>query len=163
MHMAITAIPHFLEFGIEGSIKARRGGCQDNVWRSTWFPDLRSEAAAALDFSEQGAMSCTKLSYYVILPRMTRSSPSRRSRVFTVSFPEDLAKQVEAVAKAEGRNISELFREAFRAYRMERNEQKLVAARAEAAKRGPVRYTEDDVEALVDEVRRELARKKRTA
>ena len=95
---------------------------------------------------------------------MSKPSSTRSSRVFTISFPEDLAKQVEAVAKEESRNISELFREAFRAYRMERIISKLEEARAEAAKRGPVPYTEEDVEALVDEVRAEMAaQRKRTA
>jgi metal-responsive CopG/Arc/MetJ family transcriptional regulator len=84
------------------------------------------------------------------------STPSTRtSRVFTISFPEELAKQVVAVAKEESRNISELFREAFRAYRMERTHRKLERFRAEAAARGPVLYTEDDVEDLVDEIRSE--------
>jgi metal-responsive CopG/Arc/MetJ family transcriptional regulator len=84
------------------------------------------------------------------------SSPrTRSSRVFTISFPEELAKQVVAVANEESRNISELFREAFRTYRMERNERKLVAARADAAKWVSHRYTEDDVEAIVDEIRSE--------
>ena len=97
-------------------------------------------------------------------PSMAKSTPTRSSRVFTISFPEDLAQQVEAVAKEESRNISELFREAFRAYRMERFHLALEAGRAEAAKRGPVPYSEDDVEALVHEVRAELAAgKKMTA
>lgn len=92
------------------------------------------------------------------------SSRARTSRVFTISFPEELAKQVVAVADEESRNISELFREAFRTYRMDRNERKLVAARAEAAERGLSRYTEADVESLVDEIRAEnYARRKKTA
>jgi len=97
------------------------------------------------------------------MSRAIKTSRRRSSRVFTISFPDPLAKQVIAVAKDENRNISELFREAFRAYLMERNERKLIAARAEAAKQGPIPYTEDDVEALVHEVRREFARKKRIA
>jgi metal-responsive CopG/Arc/MetJ family transcriptional regulator len=84
------------------------------------------------------------------------SSRPRASRVFTISFPEDLAKQVVAVAVEESRNISELFREAFRSYRMERIHRMLDRARAEAAERGPVPYTVDDVEALVDEIRSEM-------
>lgn len=93
-----------------------------------------------------------------------KTSRRRSSHVFTISFPAPLAKQVIAAAKNENRNISELFREAFRGYRMERNEQKLISARAEAAKRVKVEYSEDDVESLVDEVRRERsARKKMTA
>ncbi|HWE87387.1 MAG TPA: ribbon-helix-helix protein, CopG family [Terracidiphilus sp.] len=95
---------------------------------------------------------------------MAKPSPTRGTRVFTISFPPELAKQVDAVAKAESRTISELFREAFRTYRMERNERKLIAARAEGAKRVSRQYSEDDVEAIVDEIRREqFARRKRLA
>ena len=95
---------------------------------------------------------------------MAKSSPTRSSRVFTISFPEPLAKQVIAVAKKEDRNISELFREAFRSYDIERIHRKLERFRAEAAARGPVKYTEDDVEMLVHEVRAEQrARMKKTA
>jgi metal-responsive CopG/Arc/MetJ family transcriptional regulator len=86
---------------------------------------------------------------------------TRTSRVFTISFPEELAKQVVAVAEEESRNISELFREAFRTYRMERMRNRLVAIRAEAAKRVTHQYTEDDVEALVDEIRSENFRKRK--
>lgn len=94
---------------------------------------------------------------------MSASRP-RTSRVFTISFPEELAKQVVAIAEEESRNISELFREAFRAYKMERNERKLVAARADAATRVSHRYTEDDIEAMVDEIRSEqYMRRKLTA
>ena len=92
---------------------------------------------------------------------MNTSRP-RTSRVFTISFPEDLAKQVVAVADEESRNISELFREAFRTYRMERMRNRLAAIRTEAAKRVTHQYTEGDVEAIVDEIRSEnfLQRKK---
>lgn len=102
---------------------------------------------------------------FVLCHTKGMKAPSRRSsRVFTVSFPEALAKQVVALADHENRNISELFREAFRCYQMERNERKLIAARAEAAARGPLRYTEADVESLVDEIRAEnYARRKKTA
>ena len=89
------------------------------------------------------------------------SSRRRSSRVFTISFPENLAKQVLAVAKNEDRSISELFREAFRTYRIERIERSLQRHRAEAAARTPVRFTEDDVEALVDEIRRERSAKRK--
>jgi metal-responsive CopG/Arc/MetJ family transcriptional regulator len=41
----------------------------------------------------------------------------RASHVFTISFPDELANQVVAVAQEESRTISELFREAFRTYR----------------------------------------------
>ena len=84
-------------------------------------------------------------------------SRSRTSRVFTISFPEDLATQVEAVARQESRNISELFREAFRTYRLERMQRKLSATRAAVAARSRPRYAEEDVEQLVDEIRTELS------
>ena len=43
----------------------------------------------------------------------------------------------------------------FRTYRLERMQRKLSATRAVAARTGP-RYTEEDVEQLVDEIRTEL-------
>jgi metal-responsive CopG/Arc/MetJ family transcriptional regulator len=88
----------------------------------------------------------------------------RQSRVFTISFPEELAKQVVAVADEESRNISELFREAFRTYRAERLQRKLLAARLAASERTPRQLTEDDVESVVEEIRaKQFARKRRSA
>jgi len=84
-------------------------------------------------------------------------SRSRTSRVFTISFPEDLASQVEEVARQESRNISELFREAFRTYRLERIQRKLAATRAAVTARTGQGYAENDVEELVDEIRAELS------
>ncbi len=106
---------------------------------------------------------CTTLYEYVIISVMSLSR-SRTSRVFTISFPEDLATQVEEVARQESRNISELFREAFRTYRLERMQRKLATTRAAVAARTGPRYTEDDVEELVDEIRTDLSpRRKRKA
>lgn len=76
----------------------------------------------------------------------------RSSRVFTISFPDALARQVEQTAREENRNISELFREAWRTYKVERLEKNLEAIRRSLP---PTNYTPDDVEALVDEIRRE--------
>ena len=86
------------------------------------------------------------------------TSRSRTSRVFTISFPEELAEQVEQVAKQESRNVSELFREAFRAYRFERIQRRLSTARKAAALRAPKGYGAGDIEQLVDEIRSELSR-----
>jgi len=44
----------------------------------------------------------------------------RTSKTFTISLPPEMAKEVEEVAKEERRNLSELFREAFRVYREEK-------------------------------------------
>ena len=86
------------------------------------------------------------------------TSRSRTSRVFTISFPEELAEQVEQVAKQESRNVSELFREAFRAYRFERIQRRLSTARKTAALSAPKGQAADDIERLVDEIRSELSR-----
>lgn len=88
-------------------------------------------------------------------------SRSRRSRVFTVSFPEDLASQVDELARRESRNISELFREAFRRYRLQSVHQQLEAARSAArAHNQRPRHRAKDIESLVDEVRAVRNRKK---
>jgi metal-responsive CopG/Arc/MetJ family transcriptional regulator len=95
------------------------------------------------------------------MSRAIKTSRRRSSRVFTISFPEPLAKQVIAVAKDENRNISELFREAFRSYRMERMRGRLAQIRAGAAKRVTHSFAEEDVEAIVDEIRSENFNKRR--
>lgn len=92
------------------------------------------------------------------------TSRSRNSRVFTVSFPPDLARQVDKIAREESRNISELFREAFRLYQLKKVERTLELARAEARAKGVPAYSEEDIERFVDEVRAErFAKRKRRA
>ena len=141
IHMAMTPIPYSLGFSIDGSIGGRWWGCQmvTAIWNQLLMYDN-------IVLCHNIAMSASR---------------ARSSRVFTISFPEELAKQVVAVADEESRNISELFREAFRTYRLERMRNRLDAIRAEAAQRVTHSYTEDDVEALVDEIRSENFRKKK--
>jgi len=85
----------------------------------------------------------------------------RASRVFTISFPEDLAQQVEQVAQEESRNISELFREAFRTYRLQRAHRTLDKLRSAAQAHDPTPYTQDDIEGFVDEIRAERYARRR--
>lgn len=93
-----------------------------------------------------------------------KQTTRRSSHVFTVSFPKALARQVIAVAKEEDRTLSELFREAFRSYQFDQMHRKLETIRAKAAKRVTHHYTEDDVEAIVDEIRSEnFNKRKKTA
>ena len=40
----------------------------------------------------------------------------RKSKVYTISLPPELAQKAEALAKRDSRTMSELFREAFRTY-----------------------------------------------
>lgn len=87
------------------------------------------------------------------------SPPIRRSsRVFTISFPEDLARQVEATAKEESRSISELFRECFRRYQLQGIHRHIDAARERAAATNPI-GREEDIDSYVHEIRRERNRK----
>jgi metal-responsive CopG/Arc/MetJ family transcriptional regulator len=76
---------------------------------------------------------------------------TRTSRVFTISFPEELAKQVVSVATEESRNLSELFREAFRTYQMERIQRRMLAARRIMAERISLQCPKDEIEPAVDE------------
>jgi metal-responsive CopG/Arc/MetJ family transcriptional regulator len=78
------------------------------------------------------------------------------TKTITVSFPVELAEQAEQLAKTESRTMSELFREAFRTYRTEAARKHLVAGNTYAEGRAGDRYTEADVERLVDEIRAEL-------
>jgi predicted DNA-binding protein len=79
------------------------------------------------------------------------------TKTITVSFPVDLAQQAEQLAKAESRTMSELFREAFRSYRAEQVRKRLEAGHKYARERSPrALYTQNDVERLVDEARRQL-------
>lgn len=98
------------------------------------------------------------MSYYVIILGM---AAPRSSRVFTVSFPEDLARQVDEIAKEESRNLSELFREAFRTYRMERVRRHLRGDLEYAQTRNRRNFGPEDVEKLVDQVRQPPARKRK--
>jgi predicted transcriptional regulator len=77
------------------------------------------------------------------------------TRTFTISFPADLAEQVERLAAKESRTTSELFREAFRAYRAARIRAIFDESNAEGLALGHNGYGPEDVERLVDEDRAE--------
>jgi len=81
---------------------------------------------------------------------------TRTSRTFTISFPPDLAEQVERLAARESRTTSELFREAFRVYRAEQIRSSLDEINQAARKMDHNDYRAEDVERLVDEVRTEI-------
>jgi metal-responsive CopG/Arc/MetJ family transcriptional regulator len=81
---------------------------------------------------------------------------TRRSRVFTISFPDALARQVEQTAREESRNISELFREAWRLYRLQFLDAQVNDARRRALA-NPSTGRKDEIESYVHEVRRARA------
>jgi len=78
-------------------------------------------------------------------------------RTVTISIPPPLAREVDRLARKEGRTRSELFREAFRQYatRMERWDRVFDLGRDLARRRG---LTEADVDRVVKEERRARAR-----
>ncbi len=85
------------------------------------------------------------------------------TRTFTISFPPDLAEQVERLAARESRTTSELFREAFRTYRAERIKALFAESLAEARKVGDNSYGPEDIERFVKEDRAEQAAARRAA
>ena len=80
----------------------------------------------------------------------------RRSRVFTISMPPEMAKAAESLAKQENRTMSELVREAFRAYHAQRIGAIFDEIGKYAATRNPNGYTEEDIPRLIKEVRAEM-------
>jgi hypothetical protein len=72
-----------------------------------------------------------------------------------------LAEQVTAIAKAESRTISELFREAFRTYRAGRVRTLLDASQQAGLRKGHLGYAQRDVGRLIHETRAEETRKRR--
>lgn len=78
-------------------------------------------------------------------------------RTVTISIPPPLAREVDRLARKEGRTRSELLREAFRQYatRMERWDRVFETGRDLARRRD---LTEADVDRVVKEERRAKAR-----
>ena len=89
------------------------------------------------------------------------TSAARKSRVYTISLPPELAQRAEALAQRDSRTMSELFREAFRTYSAQQARTKLDELGEYAAGRNPKGYTEADVPRLIQEVRAEKPRRRR--
>lgn len=85
---------------------------------------------------------------------------TRTSRVYTISLPPELAQRAEALAKRDSRTMSELFREAFRAYDAQQARKTLKEIGEYAASRNPG-HAEADVPRLIQEMRAEKASRRR--
>jgi len=90
----------------------------------------------------------------------TRRSPTRRSKTITISLPPEMAAKAEAMAKREGRTMSELFRETFRAYYAREVDTWFQELAEFATTHNPHGYTEADIPRLIKEVRAEEAAEK---
>jgi Ribbon-helix-helix protein, copG family len=72
------------------------------------------------------------------------------TRVFSISLPLDLAEQVERTAAAEGRSISEIFEDGFRAYRAV-SVRKLLSKSQAAYQQAGLAGTEEEIEQMIRE------------
>jgi hypothetical protein len=86
---------------------------------------------------------------------------ARKSKVYTISLPPELAQRAEALAQRDGRTMSGLFLEAFRTYSAPQARTTLDELGEYAAGRNPKGYTETDVPRLIKEVRAEKPRRHR--
>jgi metal-responsive CopG/Arc/MetJ family transcriptional regulator len=89
------------------------------------------------------------------------ATETKTRRTFTVSFPSDLARQVEQLAEQESRTTSELFREAFRTYRAQQLRKALADFNELGRQDNHKGYSPQDVERLIHEVRTEKPPPKR--
>jgi CopG family transcriptional regulator / antitoxin EndoAI len=79
----------------------------------------------------------------------------RKSKVYTISLPPELAQKAEALAQRDSRTMSELFREALRVYYAQQARMTMEEIGDYAASRNPRGYSEADVSRLIKEVRSE--------
>lgn len=89
------------------------------------------------------------------------TAAGRKSRVYTISLPPELAQKAEALAQRDSRTMSELFREAFRTYSAQQARTTLDELGEYAAGRNPKGYTEADVPRLIQEARAEKPHRRR--
>lgn len=89
------------------------------------------------------------------------TAAQRKSKVYTISLPPELAQRAEELARRDSRTMSELFREAFRTYSAQQARQTLNELGEYASTRNPKGYRESDVPRLIQEVRAEEPRRRR--
>ena len=88
------------------------------------------------------------------------TATARKSKVYTISLPPELAQRAEALAQRDSRTMSELFREAFRTYSAQQARRTLDEL-GEYAEAEPEGYTETDVPRLIKEVRADKPRRRK--
>ena len=89
------------------------------------------------------------------------TATARKSKVYTISLPPELAQRADALAQRDSRTMSELFREAFRTYSAQQGRRTLDELGEYAEGRNPKGYTEADVPRLIQQVRAEKPRRRR--
>jgi predicted transcriptional regulator len=86
---------------------------------------------------------------------------ARKSKIYTISLPPELAQRAEVLAQRDSRTMSELFREAFRTYSAQQARTTLDELGEYAEGRNPNGYTEADVPRLIQQVRAEKPRRRK--
>ena len=104
---------------------------------------------------------------------------TRTTKVYSITMPPEMGKQAEQLAKKESRTMSELMREAFRRYQIEKVERQLLAdpmrathlaefgrllneLRQEAKEKGLDKISMRQIYAEIAASRKARAKKKRT-
>ena len=79
------------------------------------------------------------------------ATTSRISKTYTISLPPDLASKAEFLARRDSRSMSELFREAFRAYYTRQSSDILreTGARAQSGRFHPIAVEGEPVSATI--------------
>ena len=94
----------------------------------------------------------------------------RKTKVYSISMPPEMAKQAEKLAKKENRTMSELFREALRRYQQQEEQRPSSAAleqlstaielfRQEARRKGLDKMTMREINTEVEVARKEMRAK----
>jgi Arc/MetJ-type ribon-helix-helix transcriptional regulator len=76
------------------------------------------------------------------------------AQTISISLPDDMAREINAVATRERRTVSEVMREAWRAYRTDQLARLAARTAQYAAGQNPLNHTEADIPRLVKEVRK---------
>ena len=84
----------------------------------------------------------------------------RSTKVLSISLPEQMLSEAEALAKEENRTMSELVREALRAYKREREGWRGLLEYGKAGGRAAAARTEEDVVQAVRDARKDKQRLK---
>jgi CopG family transcriptional regulator/antitoxin EndoAI len=89
------------------------------------------------------------------------TATARKSKVYTISLPPELAQRAEALARRDSRTMSELFREAFRTYSAQQARRMMDELGEYAAAHNPKGYSEADVPRLIQQVRAAKPRRRK--
>ena len=87
----------------------------------------------------------------------------RTTKVVSITLPPPLFEQAQALAREENRTMSELMREAFRAYQKDEISRFFDEMGEYAKTRNPDGYTEEDIPRLIKEVRAEMRAEREAA